>query len=280
MRRRRRSIPLKPSDPDLEPVEAIYDALDQGRPDRALDLARKVLAAEAGDPVTRFLAGAALLDLDRPEEAAAEFAAAVDIDPDDPEFRANQALALFRCCAFEEARQAAERAVSLAGDLPDGHHVLALALERRGDFAGADEHFRRAARGDGAAFPEPRRLEAAAFNERVQRAAARLPEQFRRHLDDVAVTVEDLPSEAILREEDPPLDPELLGLFVGLPLSMKSHLGPGGELPPRILIFKRNLERFFPEPGELTAEIARTLHHELGHYLGLDEDELAAIGLR
>jgi len=81
-----------------------------------------------------------------------------------------------------------------------------------------------------------------------------------------------------LFEESPPLDPELLGLFVGTPIGEEGATG-SGELPPRILLFKRNLERYATDLDELLEEITVTLYHELGHYLGLDEDELHAIDL-
>jgi predicted Zn-dependent protease with MMP-like domain len=64
----------------------------------------------------------------------------------------------------------------------------------------------------------------------------------------------------------------LLGLFVGVSLADRTAFSPGGELPARILLFQRNLERAFPAPELLTREIARTLHHARGHYLGLDEE--------
>jgi predicted Zn-dependent protease with MMP-like domain len=117
------------------------------------------------------------------------------------------------------------------------------------------------------------------FEEEIERSAEKLPENFRKHLGEVAVIVEDLPSEAILREEDPPLDPELLGLFVGTSLEDRTHMGPGGEQPPRILLFQRNLERYASDAEDLRDEIAVTLYHELGHYLGLDEEELVQIDL-
>ena len=95
----------------------------------------------------------------------------------------------------------------------------------------------------------------------------------------VAVTVEELPSDEILLDESPPLDPDqLLGLFVGIPLS-DAAAGGAGALPPRILVFKRNLERLALDIDELEEEIAVTVYHELGHYLGLDEDDLARIDL-
>ena len=52
-----------------------------------------------------------------------------------------------------------------------------------------------------------------------------------------------------------------------------------GSLPPRILLFQRNLERQSRDLEDLRSEIAVTLYHELGHYLGLDEGELIAIDL-
>ena len=56
---------------DTDPVlESIYDALDRGEPEAALREAREALDAEGEDPVLRFLAGRALLELDRPAEAA------------------------------------------------------------------------------------------------------------------------------------------------------------------------------------------------------------------
>jgi predicted Zn-dependent protease with MMP-like domain len=104
-----------------------------------------------------------------------------------------------------------------------------------------------------------------------------LPERFARHLEDVAVSVEDLPSEDVLQAEQPPLDPALLGLFVGTPRTEKSVFTEGG-LPPRILLFQRNLELNAVDEHELRDEIAITLRHELGHYLGLDEDEIERAG--
>ena len=94
----------------------------------------------------------------------------------------------------------------------------------------------------------------------------------------MTLTVDDLPADSLLRAEQPPLDPELLGLFVGVPLSEQSSFSPGGELPPGILLFKRNLERLALQPAELIEEIAITVYHELGHYLGLDEQELEDLG--
>jgi predicted Zn-dependent protease with MMP-like domain len=260
-------------------LERIYDALDAGDPAEAEGLAAAALAGPGDDdPVLRLLRGVALLELDRPADAARELERAVELDPDDAEARANWALALFRCCRFDDAAREARAAVTGSADLPDAHAVLAMCLERSGDFDGADRHTIEASRIDPERFPAPARMPRAQFAAEVLAAGRRLPAAFRAHLDRVAVTVEDLPSEAILRDTDPPLDPELLGLFVGHALT-ESALDGAGELPPRILLFQRNLERFASDPQELRDEIAVTLYHELGHYLGLDEDDLDALDL-
>lgn len=270
----------KQEDPDLSAIEQIYDALDAGDASAALRAVRGALEAETtADPVLHFLAGVALMELDRPLDAVGDLRRAVELDPDDAEFRSNLALALFLACDFPGASREAVRALEADPGLPDAHHVRALTLEREGRWDEADEHFRRAQKIDPDAFTAPRRISREEFEAEVARAAELLSEKFRRYLDEIAVTVEDLPAEEILCDETPPLDPELLGLFVGTALDQRSAFSPGGELPPRILLFKRNLERVYPQREELVEQIARTLHHELGHYLGLDEDELRAIDL-
>lgn len=73
-------------------------------------------------------------------------------------------------------------------------------------------------------------------------------------------------------------DPELLGYFEG-----KSLLDPAPESAaelPRILLFVDHLWEFAERSvPAFENEVATTLLHELGHYLGLDEDEIAERGL-
>ena len=222
----------------------------------------------------RFLAGVALSDLCRSAEALDELAAAVKLDPDDAEFRAELALVLYRCCRFDDAREHADQAIRLDDAHADGHVVLGLLLERQGRNDLADEQLRIATELDGERFPQPHRLEWVEFDRQIAAARERLPAPFREHLEHVGLIAEDVPSDELLFEESPPLDPELLGLFCGVPLDAPTHLSPGGELPPRIYLFRRNLERFVQDPSDLPREIAVTLYHELGHYLGMEEEEL------
>jgi predicted Zn-dependent protease with MMP-like domain len=265
-------------DPDLEPVDAIFEALDGENPFEALGLARRAIADGGGeDPVLHFLAGVASLELDRLTDALGLLERACELDPDDAEFRARLAEALFRICRFEDAEREARRAIAADPGLPHGHWALGLVLEYTSGHDEADRAFAAASKLAPEDFLPPVRLEREQFEEHLRATMDDLPDRFRRHLDDVAVTVEDLPSEEILRAEEPPLDPELLGLFVGVPRTEDS-VSAGGDLPPRILIFQRNLERNALDETELRDEIAITLRHELGHYLGLDEEEIAEAG--
>ncbi len=261
-------------------LEAIYDALDRGDAEAALEIVDHALEAQSEeDPVLLFLGGLALLELDRPGDAVEPLRRAVEMDPEDAEFRANLALALFRCCRFDDAALHASRALGSDAGSPDAHAIRALVVERQGRFEDADAHLAEAARLDPERFPRPVRMDRDAFEAEVVRAGELLPARFRELLAGAAVSVEDVPSEGILLEEAVPLDPELLGLFVGTPLTERSSFGPVGHLPPRILLFKRNLERNARDREDLRREIAITLYHELGHYLGLDEEDLDELDL-
>ena len=128
-------------------------------------------------------------------------------------------------------------------------------------------------------FPPPVTLSPDAFEAVVEEALAELPEPVRAWLSNVAVTVEDLPETEELLGSDPPHSPSILGIFRGSPLGQKASMDPWSHFPSSIALFQRNLERMALDREELLAEIRVTLLHEVGHFLGLDEDELRSMGL-
>jgi len=86
----------------------------------------------------------------------------------------------------------------------------------------------------------------------------------------IPVCFEDFPSEALVADG---LDPEILGLFVGAPRHESGH-EPGP--PPQIILYLENILMEGKEAGtSFDEEVRRTYLHELGHYLGLDEEDLA-----
>lgn len=106
-----------------------------------------------------------------------------------------------------------------------------------------------------------------AFEQHVRAALDSLPPELARGLVNVAVVIEDEHAE----------DPDLFGLYEGIPLTER---GSGGyaELPDRITIYRLPLEESFPDPAELEEEIRITVLHELAHYFGIDEDRIAELG--
>jgi predicted Zn-dependent protease with MMP-like domain len=104
------------------------------------------------------------------------------------------------------------------------------------------------------------------FDEHVRRAVDSLPAELRAAVRNLELSVED----------EHPEDPDLFGLYEGVPLPERGDWA--GSLPDRIRIFRRPLVESFPDPAELEDEIRITVLHELAHYFGLDEDQLDNLG--
>jgi predicted Zn-dependent protease with MMP-like domain len=258
---------------------------DREASERGLALARRGTkrARRAGDRDREldfaWLEGVALNQLGENREALARLAAAEALAPDALDVHLEKALALYELCRFDEARAALLRAEALGPDEAFTQHHLGLVAERRGEHDEARRRFARARRLDPDAYPVPISLPQAEFDAAVEAALAELPEQVRAYLGNVAITVEELPSEVDLLGADPPLSPSILGLFRGAPYGQKASSDPWSHLPSGIVLYQRNLERFVRSREELVEEIRVTLVHEVGHFLGLDEEELYRRGL-
>ena len=95
------------------------------------------------------------------------------------------------------------------------------------------------------------------FEEHVTAALDSLPPEIARALDNVAIVVED----------ENPDEPDLYGLF-----------DQPEYMPAKISIYRRPLEEDFDDAAELEEEIRVTVLHELAHYFGMDEDQIAGLG--
>lgn len=87
-------------------------------------------------------------------------------------------------------------------------------------------------------------------------------------MDNVVVLVED---------EPPPEDPDLLGVYDGIPLTERAESW-GGHLPDRITIFRGPLLRMCQDRDEVVEEVAVTVVHEIAHHFGIEEDRLHELG--
>jgi predicted Zn-dependent protease with MMP-like domain len=113
------------------------------------------------------------------------------------------------------------------------------------------------------------------FDQAVTEALAAIPDEFRKHLENVVVEVRPRPDAKFMQDFDVPGD--LLGLYDGVPLEDKLA-GGLRALPDRIYIFRDNLCDMCETLDELIDEIYITVLHEVGHHFGMDEGRLDELG--
>jgi predicted Zn-dependent protease with MMP-like domain len=105
------------------------------------------------------------------------------------------------------------------------------------------------------------------FEEYAEAALDSLPADLRARMSNVEIVVED---------EPPPGEP-LLGLYQGVPLTMRtSHYG--AVLPDKITLYRLPLERLAgSDPRRLAAEVKRVVLHEIAHHFGISDERLIEI---
>jgi predicted Zn-dependent protease with MMP-like domain len=111
------------------------------------------------------------------------------------------------------------------------------------------------------------------FEQLVEEVLAELPARYRNLLENVVIIVENRPRSARRRGRKPPPDDHLLlGEFVGVPRTEKSVFEP--TPPDQVFLYQKNLEAICGSEEELRRQVRLTVLHELGHFFGLEEDEL------
>ncbi len=120
------------------------------------------------------------------------------------------------------------------------------------------------------------RLTRRQFLRLVQQAYAELPDKVTRVLENLEVVVERWPDRELMVDLELEDRHELLGLYVGVPLPDRGSELP--QLPDLIYLFQRPIELRCSTPEEVVEEVRVTLLHEVGHYFGLDEEDLERQG--
>jgi predicted Zn-dependent protease with MMP-like domain len=115
-------------------------------------------------------------------------------------------------------------------------------------------------------------LTRAEFEKVVSEALESLPERFVALVENVIVTVEEEPTEEDLESTEEGDDSELLGIYRGVALTERSHDMP--LLPDEIAVFRGPINRVALTRSEAVHEVRETVIHELGHYFGLDDEEM------
>jgi predicted Zn-dependent protease with MMP-like domain len=187
--------------------------------------------------------------------------------------------------ALGDPATARERLRVLTTESPtsaDAWYALGCAAEELGDEAETRTAWRRAWTLDAApdastsAEAEEDRLSEAEVAAVGEAALEELPARARALLEGLPIVIAELPAEA---DVDGGLDPRALGLFTGTAHG-DGATGLGGQPGlTQIVLFRRNLERAAHDEDELREEIRTTLLHETGHFFGLDDGALEALGL-
>ncbi len=116
-----------------------------------------------------------------------------------------------------------------------------------------------------------------AFCKVVEQVLDTLPEQFRARIHNVAVLVEDRPAEQRARVGPRGRPRRLtLGVFAGVPRTRKSTFDVRTG-PDYIVLYQKNIEAVCYNEDQIREQIRRTVIHELGHYFGMSESQLADV---
>lgn len=107
------------------------------------------------------------------------------------------------------------------------------------------------------------------FDDAVARGLDRIPDELQRAMRNVAVVVDD---------DAPDDDPDLLGLYEGVPLTERDAWWAAGSLPDRITIFRRPILRHCATVEEVVEQVAVTVVHEVAHHFGIGDDRLHELG--
>ena len=193
-----------------------------------------------GDPGYHLRAGRLLLDLGHPDDAESHFQRTLEIEP----------------------------------DLADALHGLGVCASVRNDRKGMIAFFQKVRAVDLKMPTPPWAVSSEEFSQIVSESVDKLPEQIRKLIGNVPVIATDYPSAELIADGT---DPRLLGLFSGVPHAEKPTVGGVPHLD-TILLFQRNLERVAMSREELEHEIEITVVHEAGHFFGLSDEQLEALG--
>lgn len=280
----------------LNRIELLIE--DMGESELALEACDQLLAGTAELPrldralqaELYYLKAKALFFVDDLEGAVFLVRRAIKSAGDQPAYFAFEGHVLFELGQYEEARRIFERAAAIE---PDSAHIvysLALVLERvldEGGAASAEEAeamnqaaqlaFERANALDPGQFPMPASITEDDFERATAEALNNLPRSVQEYIANVPVLVEPYPSRDLVQSER--LSPQILGLFMGIPRTQAAMTEQVPDID-RVLLFKKNLEKICRDREELIDQIQITVRHEIGHYLGLDEDDLDRLGLR
>lgn len=215
---------------------------------------------------------------DDPESALAMLDEASPDWQDDPELLYLRGDLLWTLDGPEAAEPYFRRAIERNPRFADAHHALAQVHEALDEREQMIHHYLEVLRldahddiGAGIGTPEDQRFIAAV----AESVLEGIPDEFKRRLGNVPVVLEARPARYLVEDG---FDPRALGLFEG-PDHFHQRGIEASTAPSRIVLFYANLLASFPDEDDLREQVEVTILHEIGHYFGLDEDDMQRLGL-
>ncbi|MEJ5927809.1 metallopeptidase family protein [Corynebacterium sp. H128] len=105
------------------------------------------------------------------------------------------------------------------------------------------------------------------FEELVDMGLELVPHELLNRLENAVILIEDYHPEG----------PHILGLYEGVALPERTA-EYSGFLPDAITIYRQALQDYCRTEEELVEQVKTTVIHEIGHYFGLDDEELHRLG--
>jgi tetratricopeptide (TPR) repeat protein len=248
-------------------LEAAERALDAGRPEEALELCRQLLASSPGHHGALFLEAEVLRELRDPEAAEFRYRRLLQDDTGNADAWSGLGTVLLDQCRFEDAQQCFTRAVRAAPGHPDALYGRAMLRERRRDHRGARRDYVRAWQAS-PRYPLPIPLSNDDIREIVLDACRRADPAVAAFVVGAPLLVVDIPEAVTCEAYDPPASPsELLGHFTAGVDPMDGSLSAQTSLPPALILFRKNLERYVAERDHLVRALRDSVLSQVAEWL-------------
>jgi len=260
-------------------LDTVNEMLSVGEYEQAWMLLSQLDQKDPDNPEILILMGDASMDMGDPNQALELFDRCVDLDPDWADAWAARAGALIELALLDEAAENIRKAISLDRNHAEALYLRAMVLDLQRRFREADAAYRRAHRAAPDRNSIPYRMSRKDFAMTVQEALWQLPAEFRNRMNAAGVEVRilEVPDPQTMLESG--LSPLVLGSFQGNTVFEEGVTVAPPIVPPLIYLYQRNIERVCTSREQVRTEIQVTVLHEVGHYFGLEEEDLARLNL-
>lgn len=267
--------------PTLRDAEEAYEAGD-------IETALAICDGLTGEderkaaPEVLYLAGECLLEMQEETEALHLFELALDKEPNNPLLLHCKGLCLFELGKRNDARDLFEQARAAEPALAEPVFYLGLLAERTGDDAAANRLFSAAVELDPENFMLPRTWGEDVIRGTFDEMVEEIPDPLAVWLAGLPLEVERRPADEVLTRSGEAISPLVHCLFFGTGSEGAEGDDPGGWLsarPDRVVLYSDNLGKSAQDEYELRREVSEAVLWEIMEFLGLNDDQLEALGV-